>query len=108
MLLVYMTMTAFKTTGLWIVKRFLAPEHKNSDNSKISEVAELLSTKRKLAGNLRQPSATSEFCFFSFFFFVDKSINRESPKRCHFQLLNQYPTTFFDQEVEYTYIILYS
>lgn len=101
----YMTMTAFRFTGLWIVKRLLAPEHKNSDNSKISEVAELLSTKRKLAGNLRQPSATTEFFVL---FFKDKSINRESPKRCHFQLLNQYPTTFFDQEVEHTYIILYS
>lgn len=47
MLPVYMTMTTFKTTGLWIGKTFLAPEHKNSDNSKISEVAELLKTKEE-------------------------------------------------------------
>lgn len=58
--------------------------------------------KVKLAGNLRQPLAVSLQGL------VDKSINRENPKHCHFQLLNQYPTTFFDQEVEYTYIILYS
>lgn len=38
--------------------------------------------------------------------FGNKSINRESPIHCHFELLIQYPTTFFDQEVEYTYIIL--
>lgn len=79
----------------------LAPEHRTpielENNSKCSYWIKV-----KLAGNLSQPLAASLQGL------VDKSINRENPKHCHFQLLNQYPTTFFDQEVEYTYIILYS
>lgn len=72
-------------------------QYNSKNNSKCS-----YSIKVKLAGNLRQPLAVSLQGL------VDMSINRENPKHCHFQLLNQYPTTFFDQEVEYTYIILYS
>lgn len=96
-----MTMTAFKSTGLWIVNIFGSQAQELRQQVKSVKLQSYSVQKRKLAGNLKQSSAISKV--FLSFFFKDKSINRESPKHCHFQLLNQYPTTFFDQEVEYTY-----
>ena len=83
---------------LYMYKNILAPELWHTKNKNIKRQSN--SVKNKVS---QQPQTTFGCIFLRF---GNKSINRESPIHCHFELLNQYLTTFFDQEVEYTYIIL--